>query len=361
LEKPFSKRCTVDTLMNTLNKTHEFRGLDFIKNSAVPLHNTSPLIFGTDEENSFIASYKRLLEISGEKIPYWYLSAVSGAAFRLQIHCNSWRMNSPDILSGFSLTNFLFNAFSIDCECVWVCSDPQKIKIAREKIIDNIKRGIPSIGLSMDGKDFHGIVIGYTARDKLLAIDYSIPCMPHAVAEKLVWCYHIPTQKKQPLSKYEQFKQAFSLAEKLYTTERFQTYHLGFNAYDYWYDTLTNPSHHDPYKNDWLTIERNNGNHWIFVNLIDSKKAAAVFCENMANDFTEFYDELNILAQLYRNMIDILQPLIDKRVVRPNKDINPARPWTKHERRKQALKLMEVKELEHAALKFIQKINTTTI
>jgi len=340
------------------NKRHTgFHGLKYIADNCVPLDKITPLQFGAGEENTFVASYRRLLQIIGVEIPYWYLMAVSGAAFRLQIHCNSWRMNSPDILTGFSLTQFLFNALGVECECEWVCSVPEKIKIAHEKILDNIERGFPSIGLSMDGKAYHGLVVGYTSRDKLLAIDYSIPGMPHAVAEKLVWCYHIPTEKKKPMSKKEQFIQAFSLAEKLYTTERKKTFHLGFNAYDYWYSTLTNPSHHDPYKDDWLTIERNNGNYWIFINLLDAKKCAAKFCTEMSIEFPDFTMELEKLSALYYSMTEILQPLLDRQIVRPHKDINPARPWTKYERRKQSLKLMEVKELEEKALEMIEKIN----
>ena len=347
---------------NQVKKYHPgFRGLEYIAETSVPLDKISPLQFNAGEENTFVASYRRLLQITGTDIPYWYLMAVSGAAFRLQIHCNSWRMNSPDILTGFSLTKHLFNAFGIECECEWVCSNPDKIKIAHEKILENIKSGLPVIGLSLDGKAYHGLVIGYTSRDKLLAIDYSIPGMPHAVAEKLVWCYHIPTKKKEAMSKEHQFAQAFSLAEKLYTTERKKTFHIGFDAYDYWYSTLTNPSHHDPYKDDWLTIEKNNGNYWIMLNLVDAKKAAAKFCEEMSKEYPDSASELKNLAELYYSMTEILQPLLDKKIVRPHKDINPARPWTKYERRKQALALMRVKELEVTALEEIKLINYNSI
>ncbi len=340
------------------NKNHPgIRGLEYIAKTSVSLENITPLQFGAGEENTFVASYRRLLQITGIEVPYWYLMGVSGAAFRLQIHCNSWRMNSPDILTGFSLTKYLFNAFGFECECEWVCSNPEKIKSAHEKILANIKHGVPSIGLSLDGKAYHGLVIGYTLRDKLLAIDYSIPGIAHAVAEKLVWCYHIPTKKKEPMSKERHFKQAFSLAKELYTVQRKKTFHLGLDAYDYWYGTLTNPSHHDPYKDDWLTIERNNGNHWIFVNLIDSKKCAAKYCLEMSKEFPDFAAELEKLAALYDSMTELLQPLLDRQIVRPHKNINPARPWTKYERRKQALKLMEVKELEEKALEEIRKVS----
>ena len=344
--------------MNNQSKKsdNQIRGIEYISKTSVSLENISALQFGIGEENTFVASYRRLLQIVGEEIPYWYLMAVSGAAFRLQIHCNSWRMNSPDILTGFSLTKYLFNAFGVECECEWVCSNPEKIKIAYEKIIENIKRDIPSIGLSLDGKAYHGLVIGYTSRDKLLAIDYSIPGIPHAVAEKLVWCYHIPKERKVAMSTEEQFTQAFTLAEELYTVQRKKTFHLGLDAYDYWYGTLTNPSHHDPYKDDWLTIERNNGNHWIFVNLIDARRCASKYCLEMCKEFPEFRDELERLAELYDSMVGILQPLLDRQIVRPDKDINPARPWTKYERRKQALKLMEVKVLEEKALEEIKGV-----
>ena len=335
---------------------NRIRGIEYIAKTSVPLENIPAVRFGIGEENTFVGSYRRLLQIVGEEVPYWYLMAVSGAAFRLQIHCNSWRMNSPDILTGFSLTEYLFKAFGVECECEWVCSNPEKIKIAHEKILDNIKHGIPSIGLSLDGKAYHGLVVGYTSRDKLLSIDYSIPGILHAVAEKLVWCYHIPTEKKISMSTGDQFAQSFTLAEELYTIQRKKTFHLGLDAYDYWYGTLTNPSHHDPYKNDWLTIERNNGNHWIFVNLIDARRCASKYCFEMSKEHPEFRDELERLSILYNSMVGILQPLLDRQIVRPDKDINPARPWTKYERRKQAFKLMEVKELEEKALEEIKRV-----
>ena len=93
------------------------------------------------------------------------------------------------------------------------------------------------------------------------------------------------------------------------------------------------------------------------LNLIDAKKSAAKFCLEMAKEFPAFASHLQILAELYTSMTEILQPLLDRRIVRPHKDINPARPWTKYERRKQALALMEVKKLEREALMEIRKIN----
>ena len=77
----------------------------------------------------------------------------------------------------------------------------------------------------------------------------------------------------------------------------------------------------------------------------------------MSKEFPEFRIELEKLASLYDSMIELLQPLLDRQIVRPDKNINPARPWTKYERRKQALKLMEVKALEEKALEEIEKVN----
>ncbi len=336
---------------------HEgLQGLDYIAQKTVPLDGIEPLRFGEGEENTFVGSFRRLLKVIGMDVPYWYLMSVCGAAFRLQIHRDSWRMNSPDIIAGMDLTPPLFKAFGLTCEREWVCSDPERIKRAKARIVENLQRGWPSVGLSMDGKAYHGLIIGHTSRETLLALDYSIPGMPHAVAEKLVWCYHLATSLKAPMEKPRQVAQAFALARELVGARRSKTFHLGLDAYDYWYNTLTNPAHHDPYEDDWRARERNDGNYWIYVNLLDARKCAAKFCAEMADEFARLAEPLGSLASLYSAMTAKLQPLLDRRLIRPGREIHRARPWTNYDRRKQALCLMEVKALEERTIPLLGEL-----
>ena len=319
--------------------------------------NVEPLKFGENEVNTFAASFQRMLKCLGRDIPYWYIMGVSGAAFRLQIHYNSWRMVSADPISGYELTENFGKAFGINLEQVWTCGIKDKVKKANSDIRNNLKLGKPVIGLGMDGNNYHGLIVGSTPNEKLLAFDCSIPGIPHAVAESLVWCYHLVSKINSMPDAYEQFKLAMKQALKLAEIRRFKSFHIGLDAYDYWYSILTNPTHYDPYDNSWQAFEKNNGNYWIYINLLDARKAAAKFCETAAEDFPEFSESLNLLSSLYNEMVLKLKPLLDRKIVRQAKNINEGRPWTNFERRKQAKCLMEVKELEQKTIPVLREIN----
>jgi len=320
--------------------------------------NVEPLKFGENEVNTFAASFQRMLKCLDRDVPYWYIMAVSGAAFRLQIHYNSWRMVSADPISGFELTGNFGKAFGISLEQVWTCGIREKVKKANAEIRKTLQQGKPVIGLGMDGRNYHGLIVGSTPNEKLLAFDCSIPGIPHAVAENLVWCYHLVSKIKSAPDKFKQFKQAMKLALKLAETKRFKSFHIGLDAYDYWYSILTNPTHYDPYGNNWQILEKNDGNYWVFINLYDARKAAAKFCETAAGDFPELSEKLNFLSSLYNEMVLKLKPLLDRKIVRPGKHINQGRPWTIFERRKQAKCLMEVKALEEKSIPVLREINS---
>jgi len=325
--------------------------------SGVYFKNIEPLRFGENEVNTFAASFQRMLKCLGQNVPYWYIMAISGAAFRLQIHYNSWRMVSADPISGFELTDNFLKAFGVSLEQIWTCGIKEKIKKANADIRKSMKQGKPVIGLGMDGRNFHGLVVGNTRNDKLLALDCSIPGIPHAVTEELVWCYHIVSEIKEPPNKVEQFRQAMKLALELAETKRFKSFHIGQDAYNYWYSLLTNPDHYNLYASDWQIREKNDGNHWIFINLCDARNSAAKFCESAAIDFPEFSEQLVFLSSIYKEMVLNLKPLLDRKVVRQAKNINAGRPWTNFERRKQAKCLMEVKELEQKTIPILREIN----
>ncbi|NLF40041.1 hypothetical protein GX586_11385 [bacterium] len=317
-----------------------------LSRSSIRLADIEPMIAGQGERNTFVGSFKRLLKVLGADLPYWHLMGVCGAAFRLQVHCNSWRMVSTDITSGFDLAGGLFSAFGLVCERHWVCGDPRRMKALRNRIIANLDNGIPTIGLGLTGEPEYGLVIGSSNRSILLAVDYALPNTSHAVNEDVVWCYFIITERREPLPAGARLLRGFELARTLVTSPRAHSFHLGLDAYDYWYSTLVNPEHHKPLSDDWRTRERNEGNYRILVTLIDARESAARFCEEAAAACPRATDACTALAACYRQMVGMMSPLIDRRVVRPAAQINPAQPWTMHDRRKQARLLMEVREIE---------------
>ena len=323
------------------------------------IREIEPLDFDKGEMNSFVAAYRRILARQGLEVPYWYLMGVSGAAFRLQIHRNSWRVISPDLICGYDLAEYLFRAFGVHCERVWVCGNAERIAASRNRIILSLRDGIPTIGLGMEGRTYHGLVAGLTFDGKLLALDYSAPGQFHEVLEKLVWCYHIPCRFEEPMSRAAQIAQAFRMAHRMTTTARQRSFHLGLDAYDYWYSTLSNPEHHNPYSDDWRARERNEGNFWIFANLVDARTSAAVFCENVADECRDCSTDIRALGETYRGIVAELSPLLERKVIRRDRDISEARPWTMHDRRKQAKLLRAARALEAEAVPLLERILAT--
>ena len=312
-----------------------------------------PLKFGAGEENTFIGSFRRVLACMGRQTSYAWLMGISGAAFRLQIHCNGWHAVATDLISGFDLTATLYEACGVSCDRLWICGNRLKMAGANARIAANIRSGIPSLGLGMDGRSWHGVVIGASSGTCLTALDYSIPSSSHEVLEKLVWCYHVVHSQGAPLPPASQVCHTFSIARTLMTTNRVHSFHLGLDAYDYWCATLTNPDHHDAQSNDWRARERNDGNYWLLVTLIDARKSAATFCRDAVVLMPDMARDLRALASLYDAIADTLQPLLDKRTVRPARQISKSWPWTMHDRRKQALFLSTCKGLEQEALEVI--------
>jgi hypothetical protein len=314
---------------------------------------------GAGEEHSFVAAFRRLLLALGRVPPYWYLMAVSGAAFRLQIHCNGWRMNSTDVMCGFDLTGHLCRAFGVQAERVWVCGEEQRMRALRTRILDNLQRGWPTIGLGMDGRALHGLIIGAITNEHLVALDYSVRGHAQEVLQKMVWCYHLVTAVDPPRPEAEHIQQAFALAREVMTTPRAASFHLGLDAYDYWHATLVNPEHHNPLANDWRAHERNDGNYWLCCALVDARRSAATFCRWIAARQPAVAHLALALADQYTNVADAVQPLVDRQVVRPDAQISAARPWTMHDRRKQVLALDYAREREVRALALLQQLCTT--
>lgn len=321
----------------------------------VKLTNIAPLKFGVGEDNTFVGSAQRMLTAMGRPIPYYELMAFSGAAFRLQIHPNGWRSNSPDLMCGYDLTSTLAANVGIAFERIWLCCNRQKIEYGRQRALEALARGWPSIGLGMDGKTHHGVIIGGSP-EVLLALDYSFPSSSHEVLEKLVWCYHVPSAMFDAPPRSRQIRTAFQLAYTVMTQPRANAFHLGLDAYDYWRATLSNPDHHNAQQNDWLTRERNEGNYWILVSLIDARRSAATFCRAVADELPRCRATLRDLEQLYTAMADTLQPLLTRQTVRPASKISRSWPWTMHDRRKQALLLEHVQNYERRALALVEHL-----
>jgi hypothetical protein len=237
-----------------------------------------------------------------------------------------------------------------------VCGNHERILSARTRIVECLRNGLPIIGLGMEGRTYHGLVTGLTYDGKLLALDYSAPGQLHEVVETLVWCYHIPTAVSEPLPRQRQIQQAFRLALTLATTSRERSFHLGLDAYDYWYSTLSNPEHHNPYTDDWRVRERNEGNFWIYSNLIDARACAAQFCDAVAPELPTCAAHVRRLADIYRRIVELLAPLLARKTIRRDRDISPARPWTMHDRRKQAKLLRSARTLEDTCVPLLEQI-----
>lgn len=345
---------------NISEKGMRITDFSYLFSAHAPLEKIEPFAIGKGEDNSFVAAFRRILACTGCDIPYWKLMAWSGAAFRLQIHRNSWRMNSIDLITGYDLSDSLAKICGVTFERYWVCGNKEKIEIAKQKACKSLEKGIPVIGLGTDGKAFHSLVLGITSRDKLMAITASIPATPHAVSEKSVWCYHyMHGTPCAPEEKHVVYKAICTACDLLKTT-RSGTFHIGLNAYEYWQSTLVNPMHHDPYDNDWRAHERNDGNYWLLITLYDARKCAARFFHYAACLFPHISDDFHTIGNLYDSIVEEIEPLLEKKRVRPDKEISRARPWTQRDRRIQAGILGKARKYEEKLIPLLKQLQEKT-
>ncbi|MBO7543803.1 hypothetical protein J6T93_07875 [bacterium] len=312
------------------------------------IKDIEPLCFDKGEDNTFIACFRRYLLSCGETLPYWLLMAISGAAFRLQIHYAGWRLVSLDAACGQNLLPNLYDLLGHELSERWICANRERNEAAKFEILDHLREGRPVIGLGLDGYARYGLVTGIRPGGILIAQDYSLSFYPHPVSEEMVWCYFLGSKKesKKLPDEKELFIAGFRQALKMAKLERVHGYYLGQTAYDYWYATLVNPMHHDPMNQDWRAQERNEGNYQLLKDLMHSRFQAARFCREAAIAFPECETFALACAGCYDGIVEEIKPFFDRRIVRPASHINIGRPWTLRERRQQAKALRRVADIE---------------
>ena len=316
--------------------------------TSIQLEGIQPLAFDKGEDNTFISCFRRYLVACHEDLPYWLLMAISGAAFRLQIHYSGWRLISIDAACGFNLLPDLYTLLGHKLEERWICASRERNAAVKPEILKSLERKIPVIGLGLDGFSRYGLVTGMRPGGILIAQDYSLTFYPHPVSEEMVWCYFLgeKDKRKRRPQKKALFKKGFQKALEFYRITRAKGYYVGQMAFDYWYSTLVNPQHHDPLSEDWRARERNEGNYQILKDLLHSRAMAAQFCRETASAFPETETFALALSEGYETIVEEIKPFFERHIVRPAAHINRGRPWTLRERRQQAKALRRISDIE---------------
>lgn len=343
-------------MVRSLALTDEFALLPFADTS-VQLQGIEPLSFDKDEDDSFVACFRRHLKACGRDLPYWLLMGASGAAFRLQVHSSGWRLVSLDAACGQNLLPDLYDLCNLDLEERWICAGRERNAAAKEIILKHLEAGRPVIGLGLDSYTRYGLVTGMRPGGVLIAQDYTLSFYPHPVAEDMVWCYLFgaPRGLKSP-TREELFRRGVRKALELGASTKVKGYYQGQTAYDYWYSTLVNPMHHDPLSEDWRAHERNEGNYKLYTGLIHARRQAARFLRELALFKPACAVFADAAAETYEMLAAELQPLLDEHVVRPAAHIGVGRPWTIRERRKQAKALRRASDLELRAIPLLEAL-----
>ena len=111
------------------------------------IKDIEPLVFDKGEDNTFVACFRRYLAACGENLPYYLLMAVSGAAFRLQIHYAGWRLISLDAACGHNLLPFLYEKTGHVFEERWICANRERHDAVKHEILEHLREKRPVIGL----------------------------------------------------------------------------------------------------------------------------------------------------------------------------------------------------------------------
>ena len=303
--------------------------------------------------NSVMAAHAMAMKIMGEDISYVYLMGTSGSAFRLQLH-KKWCPSSPHSFCGFETVRGAMAALPYKVQPYEVKKDDvENVKKTRQAVIDSINRGWPCVY----GSEEDGLILGYQSSGQEWLCNH--PYKPnvwrpkeYSVEKDWPWGVGVYTEKKEPPPDRRKCAiETIKLAIKLANTDQAGDYFCGYNAWETWINRLRDDELFAKTDQESLRTMMH-GNAWIYENLIDARKCAAEYLDNIRGEFEGAADHIAKAASLYRGLADKLRA---GRGNAPFPHQHGGKPWSQEMRHAQANVLEEGLALERQAIAEIQK------
>jgi hypothetical protein len=158
---------------------------------------------------------------------------------------------------------------------------------------------------------------------------------------------YVITGKKEMAKDVDLYKHSFKTVLANLTTENYDQYFSGINAFDKWVEHLE--------KSDFAKMDSNKftnaivANGWIFDRLAMDRQDAGLYLESVADKIPELSKKLTELANIYKEESKMLQ---ETKINIPNSNIiRSSIEWTSEMRQDEIVLLKQAKAREEAALK----------
>ncbi len=322
------------------------------KNDAVVIKDIPKLDWATGKMNSFLACVELVANHMGIQKDYTWLDGISGAAFRLHF-CQGWCPSSPDPTCGYNSGEAALKALGLQYKVMHLSSDGKNRPEIKKAIKASINKKIPVIAIDLIDVAEWGLVTGYQDNgEELICRTFFDKRNSYDIAQKFPWALYIITGKKAMAKETDLYKQSYKTVLANLTTENYDQYFSGINAFDKWIEHLQKT---DFAKMDSAQLDNAiMANSWIFDRLISDRADAAAYLESIAPKFPVFSSQLTDLANIYREESKMLE---ETEVNIPNSNIvKSSNEWTPAMRQDEVTLLQQAKTKEESALKIWQEI-----
>jgi len=311
--------------------------------------------FCGDKESSVHAAQEAVMQAVGEDVTYDDLVGVSGLAFRMQVHKEGLCPSSPHSFCGYQCVERSVRALP------WVIrifeakpEDAEKVKEARQAVVESIDRGVPV----QYGSEEDGIIVGYQKGGEEWICFHPMRDGGTKSFIETQWPWGIavfPEPKKEVPAARELALGALKQSVEMATAEEAESYFVGFRAWEAYVQRLEALEQTDDKAREDAML----GNAWIYECLAQYRGVAERYLRGVADAFgAEAADHLLRAADRYESMSNEVLRDAENCVVTVapySWALKEGQAWTNDMRRGQIRRLEAAVSLEREAIQEIER------
>lgn len=297
-------------------------------------------------DNTFMHCFELLLDALGRPITYDELMGMSGAAFRIQVHVDTWDASSPDPLVGYDCAAPVMAAVGMSYQVYYVPQqDIEQVQRLRHDIAASLDAGLPVLACNVLPPANWGIICGYRSRgrewycrgysDDARDTDQPARAWPDAV---VILSAPKPVADLRPA-----YLDSIKRAAELYDTPLAGGYAMGRAAFEHWCELLSHAT-----ERAYLQP-----NAFTYVTLIDARSAAVRYLRKIAPSLAGHQADLEAAAALYAREAQLLLDAMPSVPFPRQVPLGLPPPET---RQRQIAALKEAMELERQAVELLKRV-----
>lgn len=311
--------------------------------------------FCGDKESSIHAAQEAVMQAVGEDVTYDDLVGVSGLAFRMQVSKEGLCPSSPHSFCGYQCVERSVQALP------WAIrvfeakpEDTEKVKEARQDVVESIDRGVPV----QYGSEEDGIIVGYQKEGEEWICLHPMRDGGTKTFVETQWPWGIavfPEPKQEVPAPRELAVGALKQVVEMARAEEAEGYFVGFRAWEAYGQRLETLDQADDKARDEAML----GNAWIYECLAQYRGVAGRYLRGVAGAFdAEAADHLLRAADLYGKMSDEVLRDAENCVVTVAPyawALKEGETWTSDMRQAQIRRMDEAVSLEREAIQEIEQ------